>query len=476
MAAVLLAVSGRYGYHRDEFYFLASGLHPAFGYVDQPPLTPLITRAEYALFGDSLLALRLAPALATGLTVVVTGLIARELGGGRGAQALAAVTVAVAAFPVGIGHIVETTTFDLLAWTTLSWLMVRALRDGGRIWLAAGAVAGLALENKTLVVALLGAVGVGVLAVGPRTAFRDRWLWCGLALAVGLWAPNVVWQAGHGWPQLALGRQIATVGNGGSESRWLFPLFQLVLFSPLLVPVWGAGLWALVRDPRLRPARAFALAYGLLFAALLAVGGKPYYLAGMYPVLLAAGAAPTVRWVGRGGGGRRVALGAAVALSAAATAILMLPLVPVRLLPGSPIVAVQPIAADTVGWPEFAATVSGVYRSLPAGRRSSTVVLTRNYGEAGAVDLFRRRTDLPPAYSGHNSYADWGPPPESTTTVIAVGFGEPDLRSWFGTVRLAARVDNGVGLVNLAQGQPVWVCGDRRADWARIWPRLRRIG
>ena len=480
VTAVLAAVSGRYGYDRDEFYYLASGRHPAFGYLDQPPLTPLVARAEYELFGDSVLALRLAPSLATGLTVLVTALIAKELGGGLGARALAAGAVAVGAFPIGTGHMLSTSTFDLLAWTVLSWLLVRALRDGGRVWLAAGAVAGLAGENKALVAALLAAVAAGVLTVGPRTVFRDRWLWFGVLLAVALWAPNLAWQALHGWPQLSMATQIATIGNGGSEPRWLFPVFQLLLIGLPLVPVWLAGLWALVRDPALHRARAFAVAYGLLFVALLAVGGKPYYLAGMYPVLLAAGAEPTLRWVRQGGlgprsDGRPWALGGALAVTGAVTAVLMLPLVPARLLPGSPIVAVSPIAGDTVGWPEYLDTVSAVYRSLPADERAGAVVLTRNYGEAGAVDLFRRRLDLPPAYSGHNSYADWGPPPESAGPVVAVGFDAAVLRQWFGTVELASRLDNGIGLATLEQGQPVWVCADRLAPWSAIWPQLRRI-
>jgi 4-amino-4-deoxy-L-arabinose transferase-like glycosyltransferase len=481
VTAVLIAVAGRYGYHRDEFYYLASGLHPAFGYVDQPPLTPLVARAEDELFGDSVVALRLAPALATGFTVLVTALIAGELGGGRGPRALAAGGVAVAAFPVGTGHILSTSTFDLLFWALLSWLMLRGLRRGGPVWLAAGAVAGLALENKTLVVGLLGAVGCGVLAVGPRGALRDRWLWAGLLLTVALWAPNLVWQAGHGWPQVSMAGQIADVGNGGSQPRWLFPVFQLVLVSPLLTPVWLSGLWALARDPALRWARGFAVAYAVLFVVLLAVGGKPYYLAGMYPVLLAAGAVPTLRWVRRGAEGRlgrrwrTGALAAALVLSAAATAVLMLPLVPARMLPGSPIVALQPIAAETVGWPEYVARVAAVYHSLPADRRVHTVALTANYGEAGALDLFRRRTDLPPAYSGHNSYADWGPPPESATTVVAVGFDEPRLRRWFASVRPAARLDNGLGLANEEQGRPVFVCTDRRDSWGRIWPELRHL-
>jgi 4-amino-4-deoxy-L-arabinose transferase-like glycosyltransferase len=478
VAAALLVLAGRYGYHRDELYYLAAGRHPALGYLDQPPLTPLLARAAEALFGDSLTGLRVAPALATGLTVLLTGRIAAELGGGRTAQGLAAAAVAVAAFPLGVGHVLATTTFDLLAWTALSWLLIRAFRRGseaGSEWLAAGAVAGVGLQNKALLVALPAAVGLGVLAVGPH-ALRGRGPALGALVALALWAPHVAWQATHGWPQLGMAGQIASVGNGGSEPRWLFPVFQLVLISPLLVPVWAAGLWALARDPALRFARPFAVAYLVLFGGLLAVGGKPYYLAGMYPVLLAAGAAPTLRWARRGRRpARRALLAVAVLLSLVVNAVLMLPLLPARSVPGSPIVAVQPLSAESIGWPELAATVSGVYQSLPADERAHAIVLARNYGEAGAIDTFRRHVPLPPAYSGHNSYADWGPPSESADPVIVVGFDEPTLRRMFGSVRLAARLDNGIGLANDEQGRPVWVCRERVRSWSSLWPELRRL-
>jgi 4-amino-4-deoxy-L-arabinose transferase-like glycosyltransferase len=476
VVAVLVAVADRYGYHRDEFYYLAAGAHPAFGYVDQPPLTPLTARAARLLFGDSLVGLRLAPALATGFTVLFTGMIASALGGGRGATSLAAASIAVAAFPIATGHVLSTSTFDLLAWTVLSWLLVRALRDGGPVWLAAGAVAGLGLENKTLLVALPAAVGLGVLLAGPRTALRGRWPWLGALLAVLLWAPNLLWQAAHSWPQLTMASAIATVGNGGSAPWWQFIPFQLVLIGPLLVPVWLAGWWSLARDPARRRYRGFAVAYLVLLAGLMVVGGKPYYLVGMYPVLLAAGTEPTLRWVRLGRARVRGAvLGVALLLNAVATAVLMLPLLPARLLPGSPMVAVQPLSAESVGWPEFAATVSRTYQALPAAWRPSTVLLAGNYGEAGAVELFRDRMPLPPAYSGQNSYFDWGPPPESADTVLAVGMGESLLRRWFSSVTPVARIDNGIGLDNQEQGRAVWLCHGRQASWAEIWPSVRRV-
>jgi hypothetical protein len=197
----------------------------------------------------------------------------------------------------------------------------------------------------------------------------------------------------------------------------------------------------------------------------------------MYPVLLAAGAAPTLRWVRRRRPAARAALvAAAVLLTGATSVVLVLPLVPVRDLPGTPMAGVQPITEETVGWPELARTVSDVYRALPPAGRADAIVLAGNYGEAGAVDLFRHRLPLPPAYSGHNSYADWGPPPpDSATPVIALGLDESSLRRWFASMRPVARVDNGIGLDNTEQGRTVWLCTGRTAPWSAIWPRLRRL-
>lgn len=494
--AVLVAFAGGYGWHRDEFYYLRAGLHPALGYVDQPPLTPLIAGAGYQLFGDWLVGFRLPAALAVAATVLLTGALAGELGAKRGGRALAAGAVAVSAFPIATGHVISTSTFDLLAWTALSLLLVRAVRDGGPVWLAAGAVAGLGLQNKALIIALPAAVALGLLAVGPRSALRGRWPWLGAGVALLIWAPHLAWQAANGWPQLTMADSIATVGNGGSVGRWLFLPFQLVLFSPLLVPIWLAGWRALAREPALR---AFAVAFPLLAVLLLAAGGKPYYLAGMYPLLLAAGARPTLRWVARAGRPstsglrrglaaarlafsaarlRRALLAGALTLSAAMTAVLMLPVLPARLLPGTPIVAIQPISAESIGWPEFTNAVEAAYRTLPPPEQAETVALTRNYGQAGAIDLRRDRdpSALPPAYSGHNAYYAWGPPPESARTVVAVGVAEPRLREWFGSVHPAGRVDNGIGLDNEEQGRQIWLCRDRRVPWAVIWPSLRRVG
>nr|WP_204332457.1 glycosyltransferase family 39 protein [Geodermatophilus sabuli] len=473
VALLLVAVAGRYGYHRDELYFLRAGREAAFGYVDQPPLTPLLAAAVDALAPGSLVALRLPSALAAGAVVVLTGLLAREFGGGRTTQLLAAAAIGVSSFLLAVGHLLSTSTLDLLAWTALSWLLVRALRDGGRIWLAAGAVAGLALQNKVQPAFLVAALLLGVLVLGPRSALRSPWPWVGGAVALLLWAPNLVWQAANGWPQLALAEAIAAGSSGTSEPWYLFLPFQLVLVSPLLVPVWVAGLVRPARDPALRPWRAFALAYVVLAGVFLVTGGKPYYLAGLYPVLLAAGVDPVLAWVRRGPARLRAALvAAALALSLAVDAVLMLPLVPVDRLAGTPVPAVNYDAGETVGWPRFAATVERARAQLPA--TAPVAVLTGNYGQAGAVDRFAPA--LAPAYSGHNAYWTWGPPAEAVTSVVAVGLPEDRLRAWFARVQPAGRIDDGVGLDNDEQGTRVWLATDRQVPWEQIWPQLRRLG
>ncbi len=472
---VLIAFGGRYGYHRDELYFVAIGGHPAFGSVDQPPLVPLLAHAVSAVTGGSLFWLRVPPALAGASVVLLTGLIAREFGATRSGQLFAAACMAVSAVLVATSHLASTSVYDLVTWTLLSWLVVRALRADGRSWLLVGLVAGLGLEIKTLPVFLLFALAVGVLAVGPRSVFASRWLWAGTGIALVLWLPNLWWQAAHGWPQLQLSSAIARGESGTSAPRAAFVPFQLVLISPLLVPVWIAGLVRLARDPELRTWRCFAVAYPVLVIVFLVTGGKPYYLCGAYPALLAAGAEAALRWARRGRAGAHagVLVGVALGLSAAVSAVLFLPVVPVSALHSTPIVDINYDAGETVGWPAFARTVGGVYDGLPDSVRTHTVVLAENYGEAGA--MFRYRPDVP-TFGTHNSVWDLGRPPGDTTTAVVVGYSEDDLRGWFTEVRRVAVIDNGLDVGNDEQGGSVWLCTGPRRPWSQLWPTLRHLG
>ena len=472
--AALVATGTRYGYHRDELYFVAIGGHPAFGYADQPPLVPLLAHGIDAVSGHSLAWLRVPSALAGAAVVLVTGLIAREFGGARSAQLLAAACVAVSGLVLGASHLLSTTTFDLLGWTATLWLVVRALRDGGPSWLLAGLAAGLDLQVKTLPVFLLFALLVGVLAAGPRTVFTSRWLWAGSLVALALWAPNLAWQATHGWPQLHLAGSIASGGSGSSQPRALFVPFQFLLMGPMLAPIWIAGLWRLARRRDLAPWACLPVAYLVLVVVFVATGGKPYYLAGLYPVLFAAGAPAAVRWAAHSATRLRI-LALVLIVNGAVSAIVALPVVPARLLQDTPIVAVNYDAGEQVGWPQFARTVADVHSALPAPVRSHAIVLTSNYGEAGAV--LRYAPALHAAvYSGHNAFWNLGPPPLDTTTAVAVGFDESDLHRWFGSVRRVATIDNGVRLHNDEQGEAVWLCARPAGDWTGLWRQMRHLG
>ena len=476
LAVFLLILSPRYGPHRDEMYFMTAGQHLAWGYVDQPAFTPLLARVVSEIFGNALVGWRLPSAVAAGVAVLLTGLLARRMGGDRPAQLLAAAAMAVSAILLILGHMLSTATFDLLFWTLISFLVVRQLQGADpRGWLLVGLVTGIALHNKTLVAALVAAVLIGLLAVGPRTVLRSVWLWAGAGLALLVWLPNLLWQADHGWPQLTLARAIAGGSSGSSQPWWLFLPMQLVLVSPVLVAMWLPGLVRLWRATELRPVRCFAVAYVLLALVFLVSGGKPYYLAGLYPVLLAAGAPAVVGWLRKRAGARGWVVGG-LGLSLLVNAVLMLPVLPVRALAVTPIVDINYDAGETVGWPAFAATVADVYATLPPAERARAVVVTQNYGQAGAIDRYGSALGLPRAYSGHNAYFDWGPPPDNGGPVVVVGFSEPFLRTMFGQVSRAATIDNGVGVENEEQGTPVWVVRDPRGSWADIWPGFRRLG
>lgn len=476
VGAILTAVSERYGFHRDELYFVVAGRHPAAGYVDQPPLTPLLARLSTTVFGTTPVGLRVVATLATMASVLVVALIARELGGGRQVQVLAGVCAAASAYVAVVGHMVSTATFDLLGCLTVSWLILRTLRTGDRRWwLAVGAVAGVTLLNKDLVLVQLVAVAVGVLAVGPRNALRTWWLPAGVVVALLVASPNLVWQATHGWPQLTVATGISA--DDGVDNRIQFVPQQLVYLSPLFVPAWVAGLVRLWRDYAVRWARSFGLAYPVASAVVLVIGGKSYYVIPLLLVLLAAGIEPVLCWFRRGRSRTRQTLGVVgLTLAAVVTAFIALPLLPPRLLGPSGILAVNKESGEQVGWPRFVATVAHGWREIPAGQRHTAVIVTSNYGEAGAIALYGPRLGLPQPYSGHMSFADWGPPPETATGPVLVvrQAGDPVPPSHFTGCRTVARNDNGVGVDNEEQGALVSLCARPARPWPVLWPELTR--
>jgi len=467
--ALLVATSTRYGFHRDEMYFIVAGSHPAFGYPDQPPLVPLLCWGMHELAPGSLLVLRLPSALAAAATTILAALVARELGAARRAQIIAAACTASSGFALAVGHFVTTTTFDLLSTTVFGWLMIRAIvRGSGACVLLAGVVVGVGCEAKPQV-GLVAIVVVGtLLAGGPRWPLQSWWAAGGVAAAVVLAAPYVIWQQQHGWPQLTVAGNIAGSAEGG---RVGFVPFQLVMVSPVLVPVWIAGLLAPFRRGSLRGLRFVPLTYGLLAVVYLAGDGKAYYLASLYPLLLGLGALPTSEWMGRARSRTGLLIGA-IALSAAISAVIALPILPERSLQGSVVMAVNPDQGETVGWPRFIETVSRAWQLIPAAERQHTAIFTSNYGEAGAIDLLGGARGLPRAYSGHNGFSEWGEPGAIDTHALLVGYGDAsDAAPSFDGCRTLATVNDRVGLDNQEQGLPVMLCRPT-ASWPTLWPRL----
>ncbi|HEY4754154.1 MAG TPA: hypothetical protein VIH37_12775, partial [Candidatus Limnocylindrales bacterium] len=301
---------------------------------------------------------------------------------------------------------------------------------------------------------------------------RSPWAWSAVGIAFVLWLPNLAWQATNGWPQLAMAQAIA--GYADENRAQVLPLLWLFT-GPLLFPVSLAGLgWILLASDA---ARWRAIGFAALIALLLAVvsGGKAYYAIGSVPVFMAAGANLVDRWLGRG---HAIAKGAGLVLlavlSGAFIALLTLPVLSLDAYAKSSLPAAVPDVANTVGWPAFVATVEDVVRRLPADQRDRAVVLANDYSEASALKLLG--TDLPPVYSGHNSYWSWGPPPEDRTVVIHVGDWRPaDWRPYFTGCTDAATVDNGVGIDNAEQGTVVSVCSGLAQPWSQMWPALRTI-
>ena len=467
LTALLAAFGGRYGYHRDELYFLEAGHHPAWGYPDQPALVPLLARGWDVVVGGSLWGFRLLPALISGAVVMLAAATCREVGGTSTADAAtAAAATATASTLLATGHLFSTTTFDVAATSALVLLLLRALRLGGaRPWLVLGAATGLALHIKTLPGVVLACCAVGLVVCGPRRPLASVWPWAASAIALAIAAPVVVWQATHGWPQIALARAIAAGSSGTSVERWVVVPLQALLVGPLLMPLFAVGLLALWRSPQ----RWLAVAYGVLLVQTVATGGKPYYTMGLVPAVLAASAPVVVRWARDAGRGRRrpALLAGVLAANLVIGSLAVLPWLPAR--DAQPLVAVNYDLGEQVGWPELVQTVTQASASLPA----STVIVAGNYGEAGALSRARRAgAALPPVYSGHNGFAQWGLPPVSATTVLTVGIVRPDVLS---ACRTVAHLRNRAGIENEENGQPVRVCRHSGA-WAADWERLRHLG
>ena len=470
---VHVTTDGNIGYHQDELYYLDSARHPQLGYVDYPPLTPMVARLAGALFDGSVVGLRLFAALAGAAVVVLTGQIAAELGGGRRAQVLAGLAALTAPMLLDANWLFQTVSFDQLFWMGSLYVMARILRTGQpRLWLLLGALLGLGLETKYTVLALCAGIAVAtVTARRLRAMLLTPYPWLGALVAAALWAPNVWWQAANGWPTLDYIRgHSADISSSGGVVAFLL---DLLLLGPLLVPLWLVGWWELLHARALRPLGVAAL----VTFALLLPNGKAYYVGPLFPLVLAAAAVAADRFATQRS--RRWPVRLVVGLLVA-DALLPLP-IGIPVLPQSVIVnwhldSVRKDFSDSIGWPEVAAEVAGAWRRLPLSERRHAVILARYYAEAGAVDRFGPALALPEALSPHLTYWYWKPATTDAQTAIVVGYTATEMRRLFRDVVQTATLSNAEGVHNEAWGLPVLTCRQPRESLDAAWLSLRHFG
>src|SRR5580704_10883699 len=485
--ALELAVSARYGYVRDELYFLSAGQHLAFGYVDQPPLTPVLARITVALTGNTLVGLRILPALALGALVVMTAAMSRRLGAGRTGQLLAALAAATCGEYLGAMHELTTTTPDLVFWAATLLLVMQLLASQDRRWwVAIGGCVGVGSEAKWNIGFLVAALAAGFLFTDARRLLRSRYLLIGGLIAAALAAPDVVWQAAHGWPGLDVFRALQTAAG---HNRVVYWPAQIVYTGVVLTPIWVTGaVWSL-RSAAARRFRPVAIACVVAIALQFVLGGKAYYPGAAFTFLLAAGCVPLERRLAartplargtqaaRGWPGRLVTpavlAGAAIVAGAVLAAPVALSVLPARALHTVPLQKLNYDLAETIAWPKLVALVAQEYDSLSAAQRRRTTILAGNYGEAGATERYGPAAGLPQAYSGANNFWLWGPPPAADSAAIAVNVDPALLRREFAHVRRVATFWNGLGVSDDEQGAAIFIASGLRSSWTQAWPAFR---
>ncbi len=486
--ALHLLLSTRYGYFRDELYYLACANHLDFGYVDHPPLSILILWLETALFGTSLPALRLVPALAGGALVFLTGAFAREFGGGRWAQILAAVSVFVGPGMLGINGFYSMNAIEPLFFIGAAWIVVTIIKTGReRLWLWFGVLAGLGLENKLSMAFLCFGIAVGLLLTENRKYLLSRWLWLGAAIAAAIYLPHVIWQAMNGFPTLEfIANAQATKNYHAALPEFLAQ--QLLIMHPLTAPVWLAGLWYYFATDDGRRFRVLGWTFVAILAVFILQGAKAYYLVPAYPMLFAPGAATIERW------GRERAWNwlvpatvGVIAIAGAAVAPMAMPILPVPLLiryaaalgasegvrmERGKVGVLPQHFADMFGWTEKVEAVARVYQSLSPQDRAVTAIYAQNYGEAGAIDFFGPRYGLPRAISGHNSYWLWGPGELPARNLIVIGGDRKDLDQFCTEATVAAVVHCSL-CMPFEDNLPIYLCRGLKLPVRQIWPRAK---
>jgi hypothetical protein len=477
--AVHMLTNGQYGFHRDELGMLDDARFPAWGYVSYPPLTPFFARVALVLFGPSLVGLRFFAALGQSIVLVLVGLIARDLGGGRRAQLLAALAVAIAPIALNWSSLFHYGGFDYLWWVLIAFLAVRLLKsEDPRYWLGLGAVIGLGMLTKyTMAFCVAGLVG-GVLLTRARRYLASLWLWGGVGLSLLIFLPNLVWQAQHSFIHLQFLSYIHArdIAIGRTKSFLLDQLYSAA--NPVTIPLWVAGLYFYFFTPAGRPFRLLGWMVVIPFALMLATQGRGYYTGPIYPALLAGGAVYGERWLRSLPAARARWLWATtwctLALGGLVVAGLVLPVAPINSTWWQVARVVDPEPKEEIGWPELVQTVAGIYAALPPADKPTTGILT-NYSEVGAISLYGPAYDLPQAIGGENT--DWlrgygDPPPQ---TLIVVSWRPVGVDQFFASCVLAGHITNAYGVPNedSTQRPDIFVCHGLRVTWPDFWRQIQ---
>jgi Dolichyl-phosphate-mannose-protein mannosyltransferase len=482
--------NGRYGYFRDELYYVACGQHLAWGYVDQAPLVALIARLSRAMFGDSLHALRFFPALSSGAKILLAGWMVREFGGGRFAQILAGTAILLCPIYLTMDNFMSMNAFEPVLWMACAAIAMKIIRtENQRLWLWFGLIAGIGILNKHSMLLFGLSLCVALLITSHRRVFRNRWIWLGGLIAFLLFLPNLIWEIQNNWPTIEILRNVDRMKN--SHISWLtFISQQALLVHPLGTPICLAGLWFFLLSRKGRVYRFLGWTYLILLVLLIAFRGRIYYLAPAYVMLFAAGAVAIESWIRRS---EKPWIKMAVLVPLIIGGIVAAPLaLPILSVDGAvaysnfwdvqdvrvekePSGKLPQLYADMMGWQAQANKVAGVFQSLPAEERSKTAILTENYGEAGAIDLFGSKLGLPHAISGHNSYYLWGPQQFTGEVVITVGLTMANLQPLFGQIDQAATISNEYAIPE-ENNVPVYVCRKPKMTLRQAWPRLKFYG
>jgi hypothetical protein len=477
-----VVINTGYGFHRDELATLSDARHLAWGYVAYPPLTPFVGRIALALFGPSLSGFRFFAALAQGVAILLTGLLAREFRGKGLAMFVAAGATTIAPISLAASSLFQYVSFDYLWFVLLSYFVVRLVSSNNeRWWIAIGAAIGLAIETKYTALFFIAGLCCGVLATPLRAHLGRKWLWIGAALSIAIALPNLLWQYQHDFITLDFLRHIheRDIRIGRTAGFLTDQLF--VATNPVTVPLWLLGLYVLLVSKRGRSYRVLAWMTLIPFVLLLLARGRGYYVAPIYPVLFAAGAAELERVLAPVTPRLRFAACTSAVitlLSGSAVAFAILPIG----RPGSDLfrfaIRHNGDLAEEIGWPEQVAEVARIYANLPAADRAHTGIYCANYGEAGAIDLYGPRYGLPSAISGINSYWSRGPGNPPPEILIVLGGRRDRLEKRFVSVELAGETPRLWNIDNeeTRDHPQIFVCRGLRQPWHELWPQLRAFG